>query len=112
MNRDAAVYVKDMLECIAKIEAYTKNADEAAFKKDSRMQDSVMRRLEVIGEAAKHLPPEWTSKYPDIPWRDISGMRDVLIHSYFGITLERVWKVVESDLPPLKATLLKIKKAL
>lgn len=71
-----------------------------------------MRRLEIIGGAVKNIPEDFRTKYPDIPWRQIVGMRDVLIHAYFGVNLRRVWKVIKEDIPELKLKILKILKEL
>ena len=102
MTRDVRVYVADILECIRRIEEYTKGIGRDDFMENVQAQDAVLRRLEVIGEAVKGIPPEVRSKYPEIAWREIAGLRDVLIHGYFGVKLERIWKVVEQDLPELK----------
>ncbi len=77
------------------------------FASNDAMQDAVMRRLEIIGEAVKHLPDEMKDKYPNIPWKNIAGMRDVLIHEYAGVQIERVWRTAKDDLPPLKQVILK-----
>ncbi len=71
-----------------------------------------MRRLEIIGEAVKNVPEDFRTKYPDIPWRQIAGMRDVLIHAYFGVNLRRVWKVIKEEIPELKLKILKILEGL
>lgn len=107
-KRDAGVYLDDIRESITKIEEYTCDISEDNFFESGQIQDSVVRRLEIIGEAVKNLPPEFKKKYPDIPWRDIADTRNILIHEYFGVNIERVWLVVKNDLPDLKKKLEKI----
>ncbi len=101
-------YIEDIIECIEIIEEYTslKTIDE--FSDNQLLQDGVIRRLEIIGEAVKKIDPALKAKYPDVKWREIAGMRDVLIHDYFGVNVKRVWKVVESELDSLKSNLKKI----
>ena len=102
MRKEIKVYLEDILESIQKIKEYTAGVDFAEFDDNTQHQDAVIRRLEIIGEAVKGLPSELKAKYPDIPWKQIAGMRDILIHEYAGVSLKRVWKVVTDDLGPLK----------
>lgn len=100
MPSERRLYVEDMLAAIAKIERFTKGFAFEEFANDELVQDAVIRNLEVIGEAAKKLPPEAKQRCPEI-----AGLRDILIHAYFGIDLEIVWDIVTNKLPELKAAL-------
>ena len=101
MKRDPSLLIDDILESIALIQQYTDSVKETAFLKDRQMQDAVIRRLEIIGEAVKKIPVTFKKKHTSIPWKQIAGMRDVICHEYFGVRMERVWKVVRKDLPAL-----------
>lgn len=83
-----------------------------AFTKDEKTIFAVVRGLEIIGEAVKHVPPQIRQKYPEIPWREIAGMRDKVIHEYFGVDLEIIWNVVKEKIPVLKPSFVKILKDL
>jgi len=87
MKKDVGVFVEHVMESIEKIEEYMGGVSKEEFLGDSRTQDAVMRRLEIMGEAVKNIPSEFRDEYPKIPWKQIAGMRDVLIHEYFGVNL-------------------------
>ena len=107
-ERGVVLFVQDMLTSIEKIESYLAGADADGFEEDSLQQDAVIRRLEIIGEAAKHIPPAVRERHPDIPWQKVAGLRDVLIHRYYGIIVEQVWRIVTVDLPAVKEQLVRV----
>lgn len=105
MTKDDSVYLDHILESITKIQHYTHELDEKRFNDDELVQDGVIRQLQIIGEAAKRLSGETRAKYPSVEWKDISGMRDKLVHDYFGVDLAAVWDTVQKDIPLLKKAL-------
>ncbi|MEE8435583.1 MAG: DUF86 domain-containing protein [bacterium] len=102
--KDDKLYILHMLECSDRIVSYTQEGREAFFQ-DTKTQDAVVRNFEIIGEAAKRVGQGIRSRAPAIPWTQVAGFRDVLIHQYEGVDLEEVWKRVDQDLPPLKKAL-------
>jgi uncharacterized protein with HEPN domain len=103
MPRDFKVYLEDMLEAVRKIRSYTAGLSRETFASDPKTIDAVVHNLEVIGEAGKKLPEEIRSSHPEVEWRKISGLRDILIHAYFRIDVEIVWDIVENKLPAFEA---------
>lgn len=112
MTRDMRLYIEDILNSITKIQQYTQTIDEQDFLDNTQIQDAVLRRLEIIGEAVKNIPQSFRDKYPRIPWKNIAGLRDILIHEYFGVNLRRAWKVAKEDILDLKQELAKVRKDL
>lgn len=105
MKRQTAIYLQHIRNAIGWIEDYTRGMDLEGFRENHMAQDAVLKQIEVIGEAAKHLPPEFTDLHPDIPWKDIVGMRDIVVHNYFGVDIIATWKTVSTDIPVLGKTI-------
>jgi uncharacterized protein with HEPN domain len=100
--KDERVYLGHIRGAIEDVTSYSAVGRDT-FMADRMRQDAIIRKLEIIGEAVKQLSPETTQRRPDIPWRQIAGMRDRLSHGYFGVDLALIWVVVERDLPALDA---------
>jgi uncharacterized protein with HEPN domain len=109
-SREWPFRIKDILQAIDKIEAYTTNMTASEFKKNGLVIDAVIRNFEIIGEASVHISHEIRIAYPDIPWKQMAAMRNVLIHEYFGVNLGTVWQTVQTRLPALKEQLLSLIK--
>lgn len=90
MMRETNVFIADILESILRIEEFTKGIMQEEFCQNVQLQDSVARRLEIIGEAVKHIPKALRNKYPDIPWKRLAGMRDIIIHEYVGVDIVHI----------------------
>lgn len=108
MSKDQ-LYLESIRDCLERIAEYTA-AGEQSFLASRLIQDGVIRNLEVIGEATKNLSSDLRTANPEIPWRQIAGMRDVLIHDYLKVNLARVWRTVASDLPPLREAVQRLLK--
>lgn len=99
--RDWTLRIRDILEAVEKIQRYTDGMEYSSFSQDDLTVDAVLRNFSVIGEAARHLPESVAEVHPQIPWADIRGMRNVIVHEYFGVSLSIIWETVQQDLPPL-----------
>ncbi len=109
MTKEFVDYIEDIIKAMDDALEFIKNMDYEVFVKDTRTVYAVIRALEIIGEATKKVPPSIKDdEYAQIPWKKMAGMRDKVIHEYFGVDLKRVWNTVNSDLPPLKPLFEKI----
>jgi uncharacterized protein with HEPN domain len=106
--RDYSLYLKDILAAMESIECFIAGMDLDTFQKDDKTTSAVMRKLEIIGEAVKQIPDEIRLKHSQVPWKEMAGMRDKLIHFYFGIDYHLVWKTVTERLPQVKQEIQKV----
>lgn len=107
-KREATVYLQDILTSLSRIKDYTKGFSFEAFSNDFKTIDAVVRNLEIIGEAARNMPEKVLEKYSDIPWSNMISMRNKILHEYFGVDMEILWKTIKEDLLPLKKQIEKI----
>jgi len=104
-HRPIYLLIADIIECIAKIERYTAGLDHDGFLADEKTVDSVVRNLEIIGEAANRIPDSFKTQHHQIEWRRIVGLRNRIVHDYFGLDQEIIWEIIQHELPALKAKL-------
>ena len=105
--KDDKIYLLHIRDAIHRIIEYTREGS-STFVKDTKTQDAVLRQLEIIGEATKNISPALREKNPAIPWKKIAGLRDKVIHEYFGVNIELVWNVVENQIPTLEKNISKL----
>ena len=110
MEKDDKIFLQHVLDSITIIEEYLQGVDEEKFMQTRLLQDGVIRQTEIVGEAIRHVSKDLRRTYPEIPWQDVAGMRDKLIHDYFGVDIEKVWLTAQEDLPVLKQQIIGILK--
>mgnify|MGYP001576215833 FL=1 len=102
MKREYKLFIQDIKECIEQIDEFVGNMTLEEFKADEKTSSAVVRKIEIIGEATKNVPKEIRQKYKELPWSDMARMRDKIIHSYFVVDYEVVWKTIKERLPEIK----------
>jgi uncharacterized protein with HEPN domain len=111
-EKDPKVFISHILDCIQKIKEYLEGKSKEDFMNSTQLQDAVIRRIEIIGEASRNIPSEIQEEYSHVHWEEAKGMRNILIHEYFGVDLELTWQVVKQDLPKLREQMLALKEEL
>ena len=112
MKRDVTLYVRDIVRNMQDAEEFIHGMSYDHFAIDKKTFNAVLRSIEVIGEAAKHVPESVRNKYPAVPWKEMAGMRDKVIHFYFGVNYKRVWLVVKNDIPKIRPFIVNVFKEL
>lgn len=107
-KREYVDYLEDILEAVEKAEEFVEGIDYETFKNDDKTLFATLRASKIIGEATKKIPGTVKNNYPEIPWREMAGIRDKLIHDYFGVNIEVVWKTLQEDLPSLRQQIKRI----
>lgn len=100
--RDYSLYLKDILDAMESIERFVQGIDREAFESDDKTSSAVVRKFEIIGEATKHIPDDIRAENPQVPWSEMAGMRDRLIHAYHGIDYDLIWTAIKERIPPVK----------
>jgi len=111
-TRDYRDYLQDILDAVNDIESFVDSMTYEEFIKDRKTLNAVVRSIEIIGESSKNIPETIKAKYKELPWKQMTGMRDKLIHAYFGVDVETLWKAVKDNIPPLKKSIQKMLKDL
>lgn len=109
-RRDYRDYLQDILDAVDDVEVFVGDMSFEEFKKDRKTLNAVVRSIEIIGEASKKLPDSLKAKYKELPWKEMGGMRDKLIHAYFGMDTETIWKTIKENIPSLKKSIQKMLK--
>ena len=103
MRQGDSAYLRHILDAVSRIDEYTEGMKREDFMSSNLHQDAVIRQVEVVGEAARKVSEETRERHTEVPWKDMAGIRDKLIHGYFGVDLDAVWDTVTEDIPRLKA---------
>jgi len=106
--RNHSLYLTDILEALESIQSFVEGMGFEDFKQDNKTSSAVIRKFEVIGEAAKRVPESIKQKYPSVPWKEMAGMRDKLIHFYFGVNYDLLWQTIENRIPEIKPVISQI----
>jgi len=112
MKKDPLIFIDHILESISAVKDYVAGLDKKKFFESTQVQDAVIRRVEIIGEAVRNFPKDIIREHPEVPWREIVDMRNLLIHEYFSVDLQETWNVIKQDLPKLERQIEKIKDKL
>lgn len=112
MKREVGDYIEEVIDAMSKSMKFIEGMEQEEFICDDKTVFAVIRAIEVIGEAVKNIPEDLKKNYPEIPWKDMAGMRDKLIHGYFGVNVGRIWKTVKEEIPPLRPLFEKMLKDL
>ncbi len=112
MKKETLSFIEHILESIEKIEDYSKNLTKERLEENTKDQDAIIRRIEIIGEAVKNISHNFRDKHPEIEWKEIAGTKDILTHHYFGVDINEIWDIAKKDLPSLKKKILKIREEL
>ena len=107
-KRHYSLFFEDAIDAMNKIGSYIRDLDYESFSQNNMVIDAVVRNLEIIGEAIKNIPDNIIDKYPDIPWKRMIGLRNIVIHAYFGIDLENIWKIITENIPEVKPRIVEI----
>ncbi len=107
-KRHYSLFFEDTIDAMNKIENYIEGLDFDSFAHNNMVVDAVIRNLEIIGEAIRNIPDNFIDKYPDIPWKRMIGLRNIVIHTYFGIDLENIWKIIAENIPEVKPKIVEI----